>query len=262
MQTDLDQLARRQVADYDTAQPGTAFGSPGLSLTIAEAYELQFKVVHLRLLRGEAIAGYKVGCVSRAVQNQLGINEPVFGHIFAGEAHRGGAKLPAKRFERLAVEGEFAVRIAQDVPGADWLVANPAQAIDAAFPVIELHNYICRAPFSERAQELIANNGLHAGVVLPDLRPGFRGPDGLLDETITVNRNGTALGAATGAELPGGPIASVLWLAERLKAFGIGLRRGQIVLTGSPLPLFEASPGDRFEVKSGSLGNVALEIAR
>lgn len=261
MQTDLDQLARRQVADYDMAQPGTAFGEPGLRLTTAEAYELQFKIVQLRLLRGEVIAGYKVGCISRAVQSQLGMDEPVFGHIFAAELHTSGANLEAKRFERLAVEGEFAVRIAQDVPDADWLVSNAAHAIDAAFPVIELHNYICRAPFSGRAQELIANNGLHAGVVLPESLSHFPSAEALLNETITVNRNGTMLGTATGAELPGGPIASVLWLAERLKAFEIGLRRGQIVLTGSPLPLFEASPGDRFEVKSGSLGNVTLEIA-
>src|SRR5205823_8775667 len=165
---DLDQLARRQLADYDAASPGLRFADPEFDLSVPEAYELQFKIASLRQLRGESIAGYKVGCVSPAVQGQLGLNQPLFGYIFDTEVYRPDVSLDHNRFHQLAIEGEFAFRMAEDVPDAGWLAANAQHAIEAAFAVIELHNFCCRAPAGRLAQELIANNGMHAGVVLPE----------------------------------------------------------------------------------------------
>src|SRR6267378_300202 len=182
---DLDQLAQRQLADYDAACPGLLFAEPEFDLTVPEAYELQFKVAGLRQLRGEPVAGYKVGCVSPAVQGQLGLNQPLFGHIFDTEVYRSDVSLDHNRFHQLAIEGEFAFRMAEDVPDAGWLTANAKHAIEAAFAVIELHNFCCRAPAGKRAQELIANNGMHAGVVLPGEEGRFHSGDELLDEKIS-----------------------------------------------------------------------------
>lgn len=257
---DLDQLARRQLADYDAACPGLVFAEPEFDLTVPEAYELQFRVASLRQLRGESVAGYKVGCVSPTVQRQLGLNQPLFGHIFDTEVYRSDVSLDANRFHQLAIEGEFAFRIAEDVPDAEWLAANAQQAIEAAFAVIELHNYCCRAPAGKRAQELIANNGMHAGVVLPQEEGQFRNADELLDEKISVLRDGEVLGAATGRALPAGPLASLILLVERLRKVGKSLCRGQIVLAGSPLLLYRAEPGQRFEVNCDRLPSVRSRI--
>src|SRR5262249_33990517 len=155
----------------------------------------------LRESRGESVCGYKVGCVSEAIQRQLGIHEPVFGHLFEGEAHRSGVSLDAANFAGLAIEGEFGFRLAEDF--------RDKQSLGAAFAVIELHNHVFRAP-AARAADLIANNALHAGVVLP-AEEAQR--DWLVEETISVIRNGTVLGSANGAALPGGPLASLAWLA-------------------------------------------------
>ena len=244
----LKAIARRQLADYDAHRPGTVFSEPGFSLTMAEAYQVQMLVAGLRESRGESIAGYKVGCVSDAVQKQLGIGEPVFGRLFASETHRSGVSLDAGSFDGLAIEGEFAFRLADDGPGA-------------AFAVIELHNYVLRAPAGRRAEELIANNAMQAGIVLPAQEPPFNQPEALDKETISVIRNGSVLGAATGGALPGGPLASLNWLTTRLKDFGKTLRRGQIVLTGSPLPLYTVAPGDQVEVTCGRLPPVTMTLS-
>ena len=257
---DLDQLARRQLADYDAACPGLLFAEPEFDLTVPEAYELQFKVARLRQLRGESVAGYKVGCVGPAVQEQLGLNQPLFGHIFDTEVYRSDVSLDHNRFHQLAIEGEFAFRMAEDVPDAGWLSANAQHAIEAAFAVIELHNFCCRAPAGKRAQELIANNGMHAGVVLPEEEGRFHSADELLDEKISVLRDGVVLGAATGRALPAGPLASLIFLVEQLRKIGKSLCRGQIVLAGSPLPLYRAEPGDRFEVNCNRLPGVRSRI--
>jgi len=246
---DLEPIARRQLADYDAHRPGTLFSDPEFRLTLPEAYQVQMRVASLRESRGESIAGYKVGCVSESVQKQLGIAEPVFGHLFVGETHRSGVSLDSARFDHLAIEGEFALRIAED-----------SASIDAAFAVIELHNYVLRAPAAARAVELVAGNAMQAGIVLPPYEPRCSDPNELAAESISVLRNGAILGASTGAALPGGPMASLTWLLTRLKDFGITLQARQIVLTGSPLPLYAVAPGDRIEIRCGRLPPVTMTV--
>ena len=246
--TNLQDIARRQLADYDAHRPGTIFAEPGFRLTLAEAYQVQMLVAGLRESRGEPIAGYKVGCASAAVQQQLGISEPVFGHLFASEAHHSGVELDVANFDGLAIEGEFAFRLAE-------------HSIGAAFAAIELHNYVFRAPAARRAEELVANNAMQAGIVLPSEEPPCHEPESLLAETISVMRNQSLLGAASGSGVPGGPLASLTWLAARLKDFGTSLRRGHIVLTGSPLPLYTVAPGDRVEVTCGRLPDVKMTLS-
>jgi len=257
---DLRRLAERQLRDYDAADPGTVFGDSKFRLTVEEAYQLQLETARLRETRGESIAGYKIGCLSEAVRKQLGLNQPVIGHLFSSELHRSGARLDIGRYQRLAIEGEFAFRMAVDVPNGGWLAANLVRAIDAAFAVIELHNNVFRGGAEIRAQELIANNCLNAGVVAAAQPTRLASPEELTAETISVVRNHTELGSATGEAVPGGPVASLLRLTEMLESFGKKLRRGDLVLTGSPLPLYDVERGDRVEVRCRRLDGVSVSV--
>jgi len=55
-------------------------------------------------------------------------------------------------------------------------------------------------------------------------------------------------------------MASVTWLQARLRDFGKTLQARQIVLTGSPLPLYPVAPGDRIEVRCGRLPTVTMIV--
>lgn len=257
--SELEELARRQLADYDAHRPGTAFEDEGLELTVAEAYRVQRQVVLWRVARGEEVAGYKIGCLSEAVQRQLDIGHPIFGHVFATEIHASGVTLNAGRFDALAIEGEFAIRISRDIPDSEMLRNLGEACIAACFPVLELHNKVTRGPHTSAA-ELIANNAIHAGVVLPTDEGSLTDAGALLRETIEVRRNGEALGSATGATIPGGPLASFERVLDHVAEQG-GLKHGQIVLTGSPLPLYAAAPGDQFEVCCPSFGALRFKVA-
>ena len=288
----LPELAERQLADYDLRHPDTLFSQNGQpALTLEEAYRLQFMVARLRERRGEAVAGYKVGCISPVMQAQLAIDRPVFGHIFASELHRSGAILDPQQYDGLAIEGEFGIRLARDIPGAAWLHGHRDEVLASGFAVIELHNYALRnSPHT--AQELIGNNAIHAGVVLPLQAPGppaqahNRPPIGspaaagesavrgaseessgsrfeeLLDEPISVFRNHERLGTATARALPEGPFGSLMRLAQHLEGYGCCLRRGQLILTGSPLGLYRVADGDTIQVVCDRLGGrVSATIA-
>ena len=260
-ESQIGDFAKRQLADYDAHDPGRVFEDAGVSMTIAEAYRVQMEVAALRVARGEPVAGYKIGCVSDAVQRQLGFNRPVFGYLFASEIYRSGAMIDSGAFASLAVEAEFAARIAADIPDASWLREHPDRSIAALFPVIELHNHVFRGA-TRTAQELIANNAMHAGVVLPAIEGSPRDTVALTGESISLFRNAELLGTAAGSSVPGGFPCSLLKVAEHLATFGVQLKQNQIVLTGSPLPLYPARPRDHILVRRSNVIAVEMTVSQ
>lgn len=257
----LDRWARRQLSDYDRHQPGLMFQDQELDLTLSDAYEIQRRVALLRQRRGEAVAGYKIGCVSQPVRQQLGLDQPVFGFVFASEAHPSGCLLPWTSYDGLAIEGEFAIRLGVDVSGPDQLLRLQTSVIRSLFPVMELHNFVFRRPV-QTAQELIANNAIHAGVVLPAAELVYREPGDLLHKPIRVLRNGEVLGEADSRALHDELMDRLGALAAHLSQSATLLRKGQMILTGSPLPLYRVSPGDWVEVCCPGLPPVAAMIGR
>src|SRR6516165_523598 len=97
MVVDLQELAQRMLVDYDATTPCQVFGEP-LDLTTVQAYALQAEPARLREQRGEIVIGYKVGCTSRVMQRQLGIDEPIFARVFDTGCFLSGEQLSFSRF--------------------------------------------------------------------------------------------------------------------------------------------------------------------
>ncbi len=251
-------MARRQLADYDARTPGRLSCRPG-ALTIAQAYALQAEVGLLRERRGERIIGYKVGCTSKPIQQQLGVAEPIFGRIFDTGRFRSGACLSHAGFANLAVEGELAVRLGNDLSGPAGSEQACREAIEAVFPVIELHHYVVPAAWPP-GQWLIASGGMHAGFVFEDAGPACSGP-ATFPHRLSIRINEVLVGAVDDCETPLCPIDSLLWLTGRLAQFGLRLWKGQMILTGSPLKLYPVGPGSRIVVEAPPLGASCVEIA-
>jgi 2-oxopent-4-enoate/cis-2-oxohex-4-enoate hydratase len=167
-------------------------------------------------------------------------------------------ELPSHQFDGLAIEGELAVRIGQDIPSATWLRQNP-DVIDGHRAVIELHNYVFRGPESIRAVELIANNAIHAGVVVAneELPTNKFAPEAI----FSVSRNTECLGEGTAEHLANGTLEIVASVAQHLQQFGRQLRRDQIILTGSPLPLWPVEPGDHIRASFGDHSTASCTVA-
>lgn len=234
----VEALARRQLADYDARWPGTIFADPEFNPSVTDAYRLQLATAGLRVDRGEAVAGYKIGCVSAAVRKQLNVDHPVFGHVFRSEVRTSPAELRTNEFCQLGIEGEFALEIARAVSDPESLRSAPRNWVRTVFPAIELHNVVSRGPMPSAA-ELVANNAIHAGIV----RAGAAKPELVESVPICVAINGAEQGTA---EVD--PFSTLHELACLLSEHGISLRAGDIVLAGSPLPLYRIDPGDTVQV--------------
>lgn len=241
-------LAARQWRDYRAREPGMCFADPDLVLDLQRAYEVQDAVAALRVGAGDRVIGYKVGCTGPYVTAQFGMAGPIRGHLYASEVRRNGATLAAADFANLAIEGEMALRI-----GADGEIAT-------AFPVIELHNFIFRAP-CKTLSELVANNGLNAGIVLPEEEWPVSSSRLAGGARLVVQIGNRHFEGSDLWPLPGGATASLDWLRQQLSRSGLVLVPGQIVLSGTPLGLYPVTAGDHVTVSAGDLPPVRCSIA-
>ncbi len=231
----LAELADRQWRDYRAREPGTCFADTGFVLDLPQAYDLQQAVSALRVAAGDRVIGYKVGCTGPGTVAQFGIEGPIRGYLYESEIRHTGDELDMAAFAHLAIEGEMALRIGDD------------GQIAAAFPVIELHHFVFRAP-RKTLVELVANNGLNAGIVLPEEAWLSSRTYLAKDALLSVRVNGSVLDSGDLWPLPGGPVASLGWLRRHLAEFKLPLVPDQIVLTGTPLGLYPVKSGDHIAV--------------
>lgn len=209
---------------------------------------MQAEVTRLRCAAGDRVIGYKVGCTGPGVVAQFGMAGPIWGVLFASGQHRSGAAVVARAYANLAIEGEMAMRV-----GADG-------APSAMFPAIELHHFVFRGA-RKTLVELVANNGLNAGVVLPDEADPAWAPHRVQAKRLEVWINGRLADAGGLWPLPGGPEASLAWLRANLQGHGLGLRPGDLVLAGTPLGLLPVQAADRVRVCLDAVPGVECSIA-
>jgi 2-keto-4-pentenoate hydratase len=254
---DLTVWARCLLADRDVHRPWQSFVPPE-ALTLEGAYDLQREVARLREDRGERVIGYKIGCTSRAIQDQLGIREPIFARVFDGGCFPFASRLNHARFANLAIEGELAIRLSHDLPRGSLTDDECVGAVETVFPVIELHDYDLPAN-GLPVVALIASGGMHAGLVRPEEETTCSGGVPMvkdLDVTINDRRAGMTVEPWT----MGNAVATLRWLSSRLAECHLQLLRGQVILTGSALPLFPVEPGSRIVVEARPLGRSFVEI--
>ena len=165
------------------------------------------KYARLRENRGEGVLGYKIGCTSQAIQEQLGIREPIFGRVFDTGCFWTGTTLAHADYAGLAVEGELAIRLSRDLPGRALTDNEYVGAIESIFPIIELHHYVLPASCHPLAA-LIASGGMHAGLILPAEEAMCS--DGIpVVKELEVSIGDRLVGATAEPWTMGGPAASL-----------------------------------------------------
>jgi len=231
----LKSLAARQWDDFRRTEPGTAFADPEISLTIDEAYAVQIETARLRCAAGDAVAGYKIGCTGAGIVEQFGMEGPIHARIFRSEIRNSGETLPQGRFASPAIEGEMALKIGNN------------GEIASAFPVIELHQFVFRG-LRKTLTELVANNGINVGIVVPGEFETTPPDQWDLARTLSIAINGKPVDAGPLWAFANGAAAALDWLRNELDRFGETVKPGDIVLAGTPLSLHLVRADDRVAV--------------
>ena len=247
---------RSTEAQPQARNPGTAFAD-GLRLSLPNAWRVQGAVADLREQRGESVVGYKIGCVAKNNQRANGLSHPVWARLWSTEQHSNGASLRKADFANVGIEAEFAIMLNQDIEPGNTSTEEVADAAEYIYPVLELHNVVMRGD-KPTGHELIANNGIHAGVVRGEGIAVSREP---LTTDLALIYDGEVVDSWQSLQWPGDILSAVKWLAERLATSGKRLVKGDMILTGAfgpPIPLGDKT---RVDATSSGFGNVSATFS-
>lgn len=228
-------------------------------LTIDDAYAISLELLKRREAAGERVIGKKIGVTSKAVQDMLGVYQPDFGFLTDTMIVANGASVEiAGRLIAPRAEAEIAFVLRDDLVGpgitdADVLAAT--EAVCACFEIVDSRI----ANWDIGIVDTVADNASCGIFVLGDQRVDPRGID-LAALRCEVFKNGEPLSSGVGAAVQGSPLTAVAWLANTLGSYGVPLKAGEIILSGSLVPLAPAGPGDRFETRMDHLGSAQISF--
>jgi 2-keto-4-pentenoate hydratase len=244
---------------YEREWPGKL--EPDVSqLSITDAYGVQDIVAQMRMDRGEAVVGFKVGCTSEAIRSQFGLTEPICGRIFYPHIFKDSVRLDWRGYVNCAIEPEMVLKIGKELHGENLSDTELVDGIEYVSPGIEIHNFkFWYSP--PTLQELICSGGIHAGLVVGNDRVS---PGELLfsDEVFSVYKNDGLITSAPASEIMGGPLHSLRWLVKFLTGKGLPLKKGSLVIPGSPVELVSIDSDTHLSVEIEHIGALAVDFKR
>ena len=231
--------------------------APGIE--ISDAYEISRRFLARRLDAGETMIGKKIGVTSAAVMNMLNVHQPDFGFLTNKMVYGTSAEVPAST-EMIApkAEGEIAFILKDDLSGPGVTNADVLAATDFVMPCFEIVDSRIK-DWKIKIQDTVADNASCGVIVLGD---EARKPSEIDLSTcgIVVTLNGEIVSTGAGAAALGSPVNCITWLANTLGEFGIGLKAGELILSGSLVPLQAVKPGDSMHMQIGGLGQAAARF--
>jgi 2-keto-4-pentenoate hydratase len=108
--------------------------------------------------------------------------------------------------------------------------------------------------------DTVADNASSARIVLGGTVTSLRCLD-LRTVGMVLEKNGEVVATAAGAAVLGHPAQAVAWLANKLAAYDITLRKGEVILSGSLTAAMPIGAGDFVRADFGPLGDVKIKFA-
>jgi 2-oxopent-4-enoate/cis-2-oxohex-4-enoate hydratase len=222
-------------------------------ITVDDAYRVQLDIVERRVATGERVVGKKIGVTSQAVMDMLKVDQPDFGHLLSGMTYNDGDTVSLKNTLLPRGEGELAFVMKHDLAGPGLTNADVLRATECVMPCFELVDSRIR-DWKIRIQDTVADNGSSFAFVVGDSAINPRKID-LTTVGMTLEKNGELIGTGAGAATLGNPVNAVTWLANTLGRFGITLKAGEMILSGSLSIMFPVAPGDSIRMSLGKIGS-------
>lgn len=220
------------------------------------AYAVQTINTRFWEAQGRRIVGRKAGLTAKAVQTQLGVDQPDFGVLFDDMAVADGGTLDPARALQPKAEAEIAFVLGKDLPDPQTtpdMVADAVATVHAAIEIVDSRIADWKITFADT----VADNGSSAFFVLADIGLPLAGLD-LEGAAMEMMINGETASTGIGAAALGNPLNAAAWLAGTLASRGEPLKAGDIVLAGALGPMVALNPGDHVRALIGGLGEASF----
>lgn len=221
---------------------------------LAAGYEIQDINTAYWCNEGRVVVGRKIGLTSRAVQMQLGVDQPDYGMLYADMCFADGEPIPGGRLLQPKAEGEIAFRIGRDLDHEALTIDRVISSIEYAVAAIEVVGSRI-ADWNIRFLDTVADNASSGVYVLGTEVRQLGSFDPWLCGMV-LEKMGEPVSTGAGAACLGNPFTATLWLARKMVEVGRPLRAGDLVLSGALGPLVSVAAGDSLELRISGLGSV------
>jgi 2-keto-4-pentenoate hydratase len=257
MMDKIEQYAQELFEAEQSRKAVSPFTARDPSFSVDEAYAVQTRNVARAQALGHRISGKKIGLTSFAMQRQLGVGEPDYGHLFAAMDCGDGA-IDTGALIQPKIEAELAFVLRKGLGGGHVTEADVVDAtayVSAAFEIVDSRV----ADWRIKLADTVADNASTGRYVLGPARiePGSVDLAAVSMKLYKIDGSGELLVAeGEGADVMGNPLAAVAWLANKLWAYGVSLNPGEVVLSGALSAAPAARRGDAFRAEFSGFGTV------
>ena len=221
-------------------------------LAIDDAYAISLGALERRKADGERVVGKKIGVTSKAVQDMLGVHQPDFGFLTDRMWIEGDIDIAANGLIQPRAEAEIGFILKDSLKGPGVTAEQVIAATEAIMPCFEIVDSRIQ-DWKIGIVDTVVDNASCGVFVLGEARVDPLGVD-LPNLHVTVTKNGAPLSEGHGHAVQGSPAEAVAWLANTLGAYGVTLDAGDVILSGSLVPLEPAKAGDVFEMQLHGVG--------
>jgi len=258
MIADMTETYARELFDAERSrQPISPITERDSTFYIDDAYAVQLINIERATALGYRVSGKKIGLTSPAMQRQLGVGEPDYGHLFTAMECPGGI-VNTDALIQPKIEAELAFCLKKDLRGGSITPADVDDAteyIAAAFEIVDSRV----ADWRIKLQDTVADNASSGRYVLGQIKIPPKTID-LSCVAMMLYKNedkGEALmGDGLGSAVMGDPRIAVAWLANKLWDYGVALNAGEVILSGAFSAAPPAKKGDTFRAVFTDFGTV------
>lgn len=255
----VQHAAAELVTAYETGIPIAPVVESYPDTTIDDAYRVQQEQVRQWRAGGESVRGHKVGLSSAAMQQQMGVEQPDFGHLTDSMFHLEHQPISAARLIQPRIEPEVAFVLGARLAGPGVTAADAVRAVDFVLPALEIVDSRIQ-DWRISIVDTVADNASSGGLVLGSMPAALSQVDLRLAGCL-LYRNGDVEATGAGGAVLGSPLNALVWLANTVGPLGVELEPGHVVLPGSMTKAISIAPGDHVTTTIGGIGTVTAVLA-